>query len=81
MCRDRGLRLPGAAIPNLVGAYVYGDFCRGNIDALVLDNGAVAAQRSLDVEVPSLSSFGQGSDGELYALSLDGPVYRIDPAS
>lgn len=70
----------GAAIPDLVGAYVYGDFCRGNVDALALDNGAVATQRSLDVDVPSLASFGEGPTGELYALSLDGPVYRIDPA-
>lgn len=70
----------GSAIPDLVGAYVYGDFCLGNIDALTVGSGALTAQRSLDANVPSLASFGEGPDGELYALSLDGPVYRIDPA-
>ena len=34
----------------------------------------------LGVTVPSLSSFGEDAAGELYALSLEGPVYRLDPA-
>ncbi|MCA2220396.1 PQQ-dependent sugar dehydrogenase [Nonomuraea aurantiaca] len=31
-------------------------------------------------QVEQLSSFGEGLDGELYALSRQGPVCRIDPA-
>ena len=30
--------------------------------------------------VPSLSSFGEDDAGRIYATSLDGPVYRLDPA-
>ncbi len=70
----------GEAIPALVGAYLYGDFCDGAIRGLVQQGGEVVTEAALGVSVPSLSSFGQGQDGELYALSLAGPIYRIDPA-
>jgi glucose/arabinose dehydrogenase len=70
----------GAAIPDLVGAYLYSDNCNGTINALVLADGKVTQHRSLGVDAGSPSSFGQDQDGELYVLSLAGPVYRIDPA-
>jgi hypothetical protein len=31
------------------------------------------------VSVPAVASFAQDNKGELYALSLGGPVFRIDP--
>ena len=40
----------------------------------------MANQRDLGLNVPSLSSFGTDADGELYALSLGGGVFRIAPA-
>lgn len=67
----------GAQIPALTGAYVYGDFCDGVVRALTLDGDQVAEQRALDLQVSQLVSFGQDADGELYVLSLDGPVTRI----
>ncbi len=70
----------GAAIRDLTGAYLFGDYCNGEVRALRQEGGALAAERSLDVSVSNLSSFGEDAAGELYALSLDGPVYRIDPA-
>lgn len=69
----------GEAIPELRGAYVFGDFCRGALEALALRDGR-AAHRELGPAVPSLASFGEDADGELYALSLEGPVYRLVPA-
>jgi hypothetical protein len=36
--------------------------------------------RYLGPHVASLASFGQDQSGELYVLSLEGGVYRIDPA-
>jgi len=70
----------GQAIPNLRGAYLFADFCTGQISALVERDGKVVARRTLGLKVPDLSSFGESQDGELYAISLSGPVYRIDPA-
>lgn len=71
----------GAAIPGLAGAYLYGDFCQGRVRALRLGaDRSVVDQADLDLKVESLSSFGQDAAGELYALSLNGQIYRIDPA-
>jgi putative cell wall-binding protein len=70
----------GARIPRLRGAYVYGDFCAGHLLALVQSGGTVAASRGLGVVVSDLASFGEDHAGELYALSLDGRVFRLDPA-
>jgi glucose/arabinose dehydrogenase len=69
----------GSQIAGLQGAYLFGDYCAGQVRALVQRDGEVVAERELGVEVPSLSSFGERADGELYALSLDGPVFRLDP--
>jgi hypothetical protein len=71
--RDRG-------VPGLRGAYLYGDYCAGWVLAARLSGGKVAEQRDLGVNVPQLSSFGTGPDGEMYALSLNGGVYRLASA-
>jgi glucose/arabinose dehydrogenase len=70
----------GTAVPSMVGAYLYSDNCNGTINALVLKNGRVTEHRSLGVDAGAPSSFGQDQDGELYVLSLTGPVYKIVPA-
>ena len=67
----------GAGLPGLQGWYVYGDYCAGNLIALRPEGGRIAEQRALGVNVPSLSSFGEGADGELFACSLDGGLFRI----
>jgi glucose/arabinose dehydrogenase len=61
------------------GRYLYGDFCNGNILSARLSPGAAADRRSTGLQVDSLSSFGQDALGRLYAVSLNGPVYRIVP--
>ncbi len=70
----------GTAIRDLTGAYVYGDYCNGEVGALLQEGGRLGSERSLGVSVSDLSSFGEDEAGELYALSLDGPIFRIDPA-
>ncbi len=57
--------------------YVYGDFCAGWIRSLIPDPGGARKDRPTGLRVASLSSFGEGADGSLYATSLDGPVYRF----
>jgi glucose/arabinose dehydrogenase len=70
----------GQRIRGLRGAYLYGDYCAGWVKAARVTGGKVAEQRDLGLDIPSLSSFGVDADGELYALSLTGDVYRIAPA-
>jgi glucose/arabinose dehydrogenase len=67
----------GTEIPDLVGAYVFGDFCRGRLEAFVLRDGHAAGHRELGPVVSNLASFGEDAAGELYVLTLAGPVFRI----
>ncbi len=71
----------GTKIPDLVGAYLFSDNCNTTVHALRLDlTGAVAVERDLGIQAPSLSSFGQDTTGELYVLSLSDGLFRMDPA-
>jgi len=63
----------GSAIPELVGTYLSGDFCSGEVF------GLRARERSLllDTEL-QISSFGEDQAGEVYVVDLGGgAVYRI----
>jgi glucose/arabinose dehydrogenase len=72
----------GSAIPELVGSYVFSDYCEGDIRALELDSaGQVAADTNLGVNGRNVVAFAQGPDLELYVLDLGGGIYRLDPAA
>jgi hypothetical protein len=65
-------------VESLRGYYLYGDFCEGVVKGFRVRGGAAADRRTFgDLRVPSLSSFGEDSDGQMYAISLQGDVYRI----
>jgi glucose/arabinose dehydrogenase len=66
------VRDPG--LPTLAGRYLYGDLSRTPLRS-VLPSGA--GDRDEPLTVPSLVSFGEDGCGRLHAVSLDGPVYRI----
>ena len=65
----------GKQLPLLQGAYVYGDYGRGNVWLLRFD-GQVR-QNTIFAKVPELASFGLDADGELYACSFDGHIYKF----
>jgi glucose/arabinose dehydrogenase len=71
----------GAADPALVGVYLYGDYCSGNIWTLRQDaGGAWTHQKQLATEL-SISSFGEDEAGELYLTDMrGGAVYRVRAA-
>lgn len=70
----------GEAIPDLTGAYLYSDFCDGEIRAILVEDGEVVAEADLGLQAGPVASFAQDVDGELYVLALSGAVYRIEPA-
>ena len=72
----------GRAIRGLQGAYLYGDYCGGYVKALRQRGGRVVeGPRELGLPaVPSLSSFGQDSQGELYVMTTGGAVFKLVPA-
>lgn len=70
----------GSRIPALRGAYVFADHCAGRIQMLTISDGRVLGHRFLDTRrVPTVTSFGEGLDGELYVVQRSGEVSRIDP--
>jgi glucose/arabinose dehydrogenase len=69
----------GSAIAGLSGWYVFGDFCKGNIDGLQLLPGGRSVYVISSSSIPELSSFGEDQEGELYALSLSGGVFKLVP--
>jgi glucose/arabinose dehydrogenase len=71
----RGQRVAGA----LAGQYVFADACGGDLMALTRAGGRTSVRR-LGLDGGFVSSFGEDAAGELYVLSLRGPVFRIDPA-
>ncbi|MBA3654569.1 MAG: PQQ-dependent sugar dehydrogenase, partial [Actinobacteria bacterium] len=66
----RGARLGGWA-----GTYLFADFCVGKV--MAYKNGSA---RDTGLATSQLASFGEDRAGEVYVLSLDGGVFRIDPA-
>ena len=58
------------------GRYFYGDYCSGRIWSLARWEGEVT-RRGHPFRVDQLTSFGEDSDGELFALSGDGSVYQF----
>ena len=75
-----GLVVRDPRLPDLVGRYLFGDFCLGRITALMLDEaGAVARSDDLGLDVPQLTSFGVDGAGRIYVTALTGEVYRLDP--
>ncbi|NNF68816.1 MAG: glucose dehydrogenase [Acidimicrobiia bacterium] len=70
----------GSAIPDLVGSYLFGDSCSGEVLALVPDGTGGWGVASLAPHIPTLVSFGEDVDGEVYAVSLSAGVFRLVPA-
>lgn len=69
----------GAALPELRGAYVYGDHCSGRVWALRHAGGRVTVQSEIAVLDGRISSLAQDRDGEIYVLqhALQGRVFRL----
>jgi glucose/arabinose dehydrogenase len=81
--RDEGCSVTGGyvvrdrSLPALLGRYVYGDYCAGDLRSFVPATPRARDDRALGLNVPGLSSFGEDNRGHIYAASLDGPVYRL----
>jgi glucose/arabinose dehydrogenase len=70
----------GTAIPDLVGAYVFGDYCGGRLEAFEARGDRATGHRLLGPVVDGLASFGEDAQGELYVCALSGEVFKLVPA-
>jgi glucose/arabinose dehydrogenase len=72
-----GYAYRGSAMPDLQGVYLFADYCSGRVWGLLRD--ASDAWVRLDPVETGLriSSFGEDASGELYAVDIQGAVYRL----
>ena len=68
--RDRSVKA-------LYGRYVYGDYCNPQLRWAKLRAGRATSGGTLGLRVSALSSFGEDARGRVYAVSQNGPVYRL----
>ena len=69
----------GSTIPELFGAYLYADYCAGDLRALAVTDGAVVDDATIADPVDGPVSFAQGPGNELYLLAQSGPLLEIVP--
>jgi glucose/arabinose dehydrogenase len=66
----------GPGLGDLFGRYLYGDLCVGDVRSFS-PAAPGATDRYEGVHIDSLNSFGEDSCGRLYAVSGEGPIYRL----
>jgi glucose/arabinose dehydrogenase len=66
----------GAALPDLVGRYVFGDFISGSIWALNLSTNGPRAVKIAESGL-NISSFAEDLERELYVLDYAGKIYKL----
>ncbi|OGO52775.1 MAG: hypothetical protein A2148_05160 [Chloroflexi bacterium RBG_16_68_14] len=69
----------GSALPELVGWYVYGDFCSGNVWAV--DTADETPPVLLAKTGFPIASWGELPDGELVAVTFANAIYRLERAA
>ena len=74
----------GAALPGLVGRYLYADYCSNRVFSFRWSGGAASDPIELtsdldpDGVLQGITSFGEDAEGELYLTSQSGSVFRIE---
>lgn len=69
----------GRRLPDLIGAYIYGDYVNGNIWALRWDEKSVVEKKLLVRTHLPITSFGEDESGELIFSAFDGYIYQLRP--
>ncbi|WP_339617033.1 PQQ-dependent sugar dehydrogenase [uncultured Gilvimarinus sp.] len=75
-----GYRYRGSDIPGLTGRYVFSDFVTGPLYSLVNNGqGGWSVDPLIADTGQSIAAFAEDQQGELYALSFAGGIYRLAP--
>jgi hypothetical protein len=64
-------------MPELQGWYVYGDYCSGRLWAVDAASNDGAAIPIADTGA-AISSFAELGDGELYIVTFNNAIYRLE---
>jgi glucose/arabinose dehydrogenase len=68
----------GAKIPELAGAYIYGDYVTGVIWSLRGGGQGAASNEVIADTDLNIASFGVDKDNEIYICAFDGKVYTLE---
>ncbi len=68
----------GSRLPELKGAYLYGDWVTGKVWAAVEKKGKLLSNTLVNSKAKQLASFGVDQKQELYLVSHNGPIYTLD---
>jgi hypothetical protein len=71
----------GVNVPELVGKYIYGDYCSRKIWSLEYDGINPPINQLLVTAAGSITSFGIDEFMELYVVSFNGKIYKFSPSS
>ena len=69
----------GAQQPSLKGYYLFGDYCSGTVFIIAAGPGSKTPKAVASTGL-SISSFGEGEDGEVYVVDLGGGIYQVTVA-
>jgi glucose/arabinose dehydrogenase len=70
------IRDPSLRGSRYFGRYLYGDYCQPDLRLGSLKRPRASTRRS-GLRVSGLVSFGEDAQGRVYAVSMNGPIYRI----
>ena len=71
----------GKKFPELEGAYFYGDYLSGNMWQIRKGENGEYENELVRRTGQSIAAFGEDADGEVYLLSFDGKIYRVQPTA
>ncbi len=76
--RDLGCAIIGGVGSPPNGAYLFGDYCSGRIWRLEEDGASGWSMREIARANRGILGFGRGAGGEVYVLTVGGPILRLE---
>ena len=75
---DLGCAIIGGVHAPSIDAFLFGDYCSGRIWALEEDGETGWSMREIARADQQITAFGRDADGEVYVLTQDGPILRLE---